>query len=138
MPPLEVFFCRNSQCPDHEIRGKGNLKFQGYSGKGRRIRLVFCRTCRRYFSERQGTALAQSRLPDDRALAVLEHLREGCGTRATSRLVGVDKNTVTRYARLAGRQARKVHDELVALSPPHPSGAVRRAVEFRREKRGAV
>ena len=80
--------------------------------------MVYCRTCKRSFSERKGTVLEQARLPDEKALAVLKHLREGCGTRATSRLVGVDKNTVTRYLAIAGAHAEKLHDELVAFSPP--------------------
>jgi hypothetical protein len=32
-------------------------------------------------------------------------------------LVKVNQNTVMRYARLAGGHARKLHDELVAVSP---------------------
>ena len=47
----------------------------------------------------------------------MEHLREGCGIRGTSRLVKVNQNTVMRYARCAGGHARKLHDELVAVSP---------------------
>ena len=47
----------------------------------------------------------------------MEHLREGCGIRGTSRLVKVHKNSVMRYARLAGDHANKLHDELVATSP---------------------
>jgi transposase-like protein len=59
-------------------------------------------------------------LPDDKALAVLKHIQEGCGTRSTSRLVGVDKNTVTRYLARAGAHAKQLHEELVAFSPPNP------------------
>jgi hypothetical protein len=59
-------------------------------------------------------------LPDDKVLAVLKHIREGCGTRATSRLVDVDKNTVTRYLAVAGAHGEKLHDELVAFSPSDP------------------
>src|SRR6201746_272527 len=44
-------------------------------------------TCKRPFSERKGTVPEHARLPDEEALAVLNHLREGCGTRATGRLV---------------------------------------------------
>ena len=120
MIPIEHFCCQNSQCPKAGVRGGENLDFRGYSGKGRRIRLVYCRTCKRSFSERKGTALEQARLPDDKALAILNHLREGCGTRATGRPVGVDKNTVTRYLAKAGAHAEKLHDELVAFSPPDP------------------
>jgi transposase-like protein len=81
--------------------------------------MVFCRTCKARFSERKGTVLEQARLPDDKVLAVLKHIQEGCGTRATSRLLDVDKDTVTRYVAVAGTHAKKLHDELVALSPPN-------------------
>jgi transposase-like protein len=117
MPPIEHLCCQNSHCPDAGRRGLGNLTFRGYSGKTGRIRMVYCRTCQARFSERRGTVLEQARLPDEKALAVLDHIREGCGTRATSRLVKVDKNTVTRYIAKAGAHARPLHDELVAFSP---------------------
>ena len=120
MTPIDHFCCQNSDCPDAGVRGGENLYFRGYSGKTRRIRLVYCRTCKRSFSERKGTVLEQARLPEEKALAILKHLREGCGTRATGRLVEVDKNTVTRYLALAGAHAEKLHDELVALSPSNP------------------
>ena len=119
---IEHFCCQNSECPDSGVRGKGNLSFRGWSGKGKRIRMVYCQTCGSHFSERKGTVLEECRLPPEKALSVLEHLREGCGTRATSRLVGVDKNTVTRYAQLAGSHAQELHDELVALSPRDERG----------------
>jgi transposase-like protein len=120
MVPIEHFCCQNSDCPQAGVRGGENLYFRGYSGKARRIRLVYCRTCKRSFSERKGTVLEHARLSDDKALAILSHLREGCGTRATGRLVDVDKNTVTRYLALAGAHAETLHDELVAFSPPNP------------------
>jgi transposase-like protein len=56
---------------------------------------------------------------------VLQHLQESCGVRQTSRLVGVNKNTVVRLALAAGRHAQDLHDERVAFSPPDPGGAVR-------------
>jgi hypothetical protein len=117
MVTIEHLCCQNSQCPNAGIRGGENLYFRGFSGKSRRIRLVYCRTCKHAFSERKGTVLEQARLPDDKAFAILKHIQEGCGTRATSRLVGVDKNTVTRYLAMAGTHAEKIHDELVAFSP---------------------
>ena len=120
MVSIEHFCGQNSHCPDAGVRGGGNLYFRGWSGKSRRIRLVYCRTCKRSFSERRGTVLEQARLPDEKALAILKHLREGCGTRATGRLVEVDKNTVTRYLAKAGAHAEQLHDELVELSPRDP------------------
>jgi hypothetical protein len=122
---IEHLCCQNSQCPDAGIRGGENLTFRGWSGKGHRIRMVFCRTCKAHFSERKGTVLEHARLPDDKALAILKHLQEGCGTRSTGRLVNVDKNTVTRYLAVAGAHAEKLHDELVAFSPSDPRGPSR-------------
>jgi hypothetical protein len=120
MHPIEDLCCQNCDCPDRGQRGRGNLVFRGWSGKGKRIHMVYCRTCKAHFSERKGTVLEQSRLSDAKALGVLNHIREGCGTRGTSRLVGVDKNTVTRYIALAGAHAQSLHDERVAFSPSDP------------------
>ncbi len=120
MVPIDHFRCQNSHCPQAGARGGENLHSRGYSGKGRRIRLVYRRTCKRSSSGRKGTVPEHARLPDEKALAILNHLREGCGTRATGRLVEVDKNTVTRYLAKAGAHAEKLHDELVAFSPPNP------------------
>ncbi|MFH0938090.1 MAG: helix-turn-helix domain-containing protein, partial [Planctomycetota bacterium] len=107
MHPIEHFWCQNKTCPDHGLRGKGNLSFCGWSGKGKRIRMVYCRICQVHFSSRKGTVLEESRLPEKKALSLLEHLREGNGTRATARLTDVNANTVTRYLRLAGSHSRR-------------------------------
>jgi transposase-like protein len=117
------FCCLNPDCPDYGQRGHGNLTVCARYGRHNR-RLLYCKGCKARFSERKGTPLFDSRLPDDKALALLAHLADGCGTRQTSRLVKVGKNTVTRYALVAGSHARQLHDELVALSPPDDQGAV--------------
>ena len=63
--PIETFLCHNPACDDHGKRGHGNLCFRGWSGRDKRIRMVCCRTCRKSFSERKGTALERARLPED-------------------------------------------------------------------------
>jgi transposase-like protein len=125
MLPIDQFLCSNTACSDHGKRGHGNLYFRGFSGHRRQIRMVYCRTCKAHFSERKGTVLEGARLPENQVVAVLQHLQEGCGTRATSRLVGVNRNTVTRYARLAGAHAERLHDEHVAFSPDDSGSASR-------------
>jgi hypothetical protein len=117
---IERFFCHNPGCPDHGKRGNGNLYFRGWSGRDKRIRMVYCRSCKESSSERKGTALERSQLPQDKAVAVLDHLREGIGVRATARLTGVSRDAVSRHLARAGDQAKLLHDELVALSPPDP------------------
>src|SRR5262249_33135204 len=101
-------------------------------------RLLRRRTCKARFSERKGTPLFGAQLPEDKVVAVLSHIAEGVGVRKTGRLVGVNKNTVVRYSLLAGDHAQKLHDELVAFSPPDPRGPVRREVGLRRQEGEAV
>jgi len=117
--------CLNSQCPDHGVRGGNNLSVCGHYGKDDSIRFLRCRSCGDRFSERKGTPLFHSHLTKEKATAVLEHIAEGCGVRQTERLVGVHRDTVTRYTHKAGEHAKAAHDELVALSPPDDRGPVR-------------
>jgi transposase-like protein len=74
----------------------------------------------RLLSERKGTPLFGSQLTEEKAVSIFEHLAERNGVRATARLVKVNRNTVVRYARLAGEHARQLHDEFVAFSPGDP------------------
>jgi transposase-like protein len=121
---LSGFCCLNRDCPDYGQRGAGNLTVPMRYGSHQR-RLLRCRTCQTRFSERQGTPLFDSRLPADKAVAVLRHLADGCGVRQTGRLVGVDKDTVVRYALRAGDHAEQLHDEVVAFSPANDEGPTR-------------
>jgi hypothetical protein len=118
--PIEHCFCHNSACPDHGKRGHGNVYFRGHSGRDKVIRMVCCRTCKRSYSERKGTAFERSQLPPDKVVSVLQHIREGNGIRATSRLTGVSRDTISRYVALAGEQSKNLHDDLVAFSPSNP------------------
>ena len=121
---LASFCCQNPECDAHGRRGGGNILVIDHFGKARH-RLLYCRDCKARFSEFKGTPFFNSKLPHDKVLAILEHLAEGCGIRQTARLVGVNKDTVTRLALLAGRHAKDAHDDLVAFSPGDPRGPVR-------------
>jgi transposase-like protein len=125
MDDLKTFCCQNPQCADYGQRGLDNLRVCFRNGPNQERRVLACRTCQQRFAERKGTALYRSKLPEAKALSVLQHLQESCGVRQTSRLVGVNKNTVVRLALVAGQQAQEIHDELVAFSPPDPGSAVR-------------
>jgi transposase-like protein len=86
--------------------------------------MLRCSTCKTRFCERKGTPLFGARLPEEKIVSIASHLAEGCGVRKTGRLVGVSKDTVTRYSLLAGEHARDLHQELVAFSPSDPRSAV--------------
>jgi transposase-like protein len=123
MDELATFCCQNPDCAQYGQRGLGNLRVCFHYGTNQR-RLLACRTCQHRFSERQGTPLFDCRLPHDKVLAVFKHLADGCGVRQTARLVGVNKNTVTRLSVLAGNHAQQLHDELVAFSPHYAQSSV--------------
>jgi transposase-like protein len=121
---LTRFCCQSPKCPRYGQRDAGNLTVCGHFGRAHH-RLLYCNACKARFSEFKGTPLFNSKLPHDKVLAILEHLAEGCGVRQTARLVGVNKDTVTRLALLAGQHAKAAHDELVAFSPQYPRSPIR-------------
>jgi transposase-like protein len=125
MDDLTSLCCLNRSCPDYGVRGGANLVVHGRYGASGRYRLLKCRTCKARFSERKGTPLYRSHLPEEKVVSLMEHLAEGCGVRQTERLVKVHRDTVMRYGRLAGVHAHDAHDELVAFSPDDPRGPVR-------------
>ena len=117
MLALSKFCCQNKKCPDYGKRGANNLTVCGKFGKNDHIRLLYCRTCKSRFSERKGTPLFHMKLDQKKAVSLLEHISESRGVRKTGRMIGVNKNTVMRYSRLAGKHAKMLHNELVVFSP---------------------
>ena len=125
MDDLKTFCCQNADCPDYGRRGRDNLRVCFRNGPNKERRVLACRTCQKRFSERKGTPLYRCKLPEEKALSVLQHLHESCGVRQTGRLVGAHRNTVTRLALVAGPHAQQLHDEFVAFSPSDPGSSVR-------------
>ncbi|MCK4794836.1 MAG: IS1 family transposase [Desulfobacteraceae bacterium] len=116
MQALSKFCCQNKKCPGYGKRDANNLTVCGRFGKNNNIRLLYCRICKSRFSERKGTPLFRMKLDEKKAISLLEHISESCGVRKTERLVGVNRNTVMRYSRLAGEHSKALHDELVVFS----------------------
>ena len=125
MEDLSRFCCQEPSCPDYGKRDHGNLSVCGHYGKAQPIRLLYCRSCKARFSERKGTPLFRSCLPEEKAIDLIRHLAERTGVRATARLLGVHRDTVVRYSRELGEHAQALHDELVAFSPWDGRGPVR-------------
>ena len=61
-----------------------------------RIRFLRCRTCGEECSERRGTALFNTKVAEEQATSIINHVDAGCGVRTTARLVPVTKDTVAR------------------------------------------
>lgn len=121
-PDLATLACVNAECQLFRRAGASNLVIRKVYGRDR-IRLLRCRTCGEEFSERRGSALFNTKLPEATAEEVINHLDEGCSVRATARLVKVAKETVARLLRATGRHATRFHDQ-------HVQGLTPRALEF--------
>ena len=134
MEDLSAFCRQNPRCSDFGKRGQGNLRVCMRYGPEKQRRMLRCKTCRMRFSERKGTPLFDTRLPEAKVISLLAHLVEGCGVRKTSRLVEVSKDTVVRYSLRAGEHAQQLHDELVAFSPGDPGASNGRKVGLRRQE----
>jgi len=116
-PDLDTLACVNSACQLFRRTGVNNLVIRKVYGHDQ-IRLLRCRTCGEEFSERRGTALFNTKLPEATAEDVMHHLDEGCSVRGTARLVKVATETVARVVRVAGRHAERFHDQRVhGLTP---------------------
>ena len=108
-PGLDTLACVNPECQRFRLPGQDNLTVRKVYGQDH-IRLLRCRTCGEEFSERRGTALFNTKVTEERAASIVNHLGEGWGVRATARLVHVAKDTVARLLRMAGRHAERVHN----------------------------
>ena len=124
MDDLSSFCCQNCECADYGKRDGENLSVCDRYGPNKQRRMLRCSTCKARFSERKGTVYFGARMSEEKIDSVLAHVAEGCGIRKTGRLVGVNRNTVSQYARRAGKHAQEQHDELVAFSPKHPRSSV--------------
>ena len=114
---LRHFCCQNKRCISYGSKGIGNLRVVDHIGKHKDIRLLKCKVCKKRFSERKGTVFFRAHTPLPKVVSILQHVQDGCGMRQTGRLEKTKEDTVIRYAKLAGKHARSLHEELLAFSP---------------------
>ena len=111
-PQLETLACVNERCESYGQAGGHNLTIRKLYGKDQ-IRYLRCRECGAEFSERKNTALWNTKVAEEKAVSVAEHLAEGCSLKATVRLAKVHPSVVTRLNRKVGVHAETFHDERV-------------------------
>src|SRR5258708_2563916 len=111
-PQLSTLACVNEGYEWYGQAGQHTLTVRKRYGKDG-IRYLRCRECGAEFSERKNTALWNTKVSEERAVSVAEHLAEGCSLKATARLAKVHPSVVTRLNRKAGGHAEAFHDERV-------------------------
>jgi IS1 family transposase/transposase-like protein len=114
--PLDSLACVNPRCELYGQAGQQNLTVRKVYSKDK-IRYLRCRVCRAEFSERKRTALWNTKVREGKAVAIGEHLAEGCSLQGTARLVQVDPSTVRRLNQRMGDHGQAFHEEQVQAVP---------------------
>jgi transposase-like protein len=106
---LAAFACPNPDCSHFNRFDAGNLSVVEWTGKHEDIRRLYCSACKRRFTERRGTLLRYSKLPEETVVRVVKCLGHGCSVEATADICDVDPRTVGRILERAGRRAEDFH-----------------------------
>lgn len=155
--PLSLLACPNPDCAAFNVFGAGNLSVTERMGKDKAIRRVYCNHCQHRFSERRGSLMQYTHLPESTVVRAMKCLSYGCSVEATADICEVDARSVQRLMDRAGPRSEDFHrlqleklahppevvelDELHAkVSRPPPAGQKRgrkRSGHIAAGKRGA-
>ena len=90
---LALFACPNPECDAFNRFGAGNLSVCERIGKDRHIRRLYCSHCQQRFSERQGSLMQETKLPEPAVVRIIKCLGHGCSVEATADICSVDPRT---------------------------------------------
>jgi transposase-like protein len=107
--PISFFACPNSDCAEFNKFDAGNLSIAEWMGKDKAIRRLYCKTCGVRFSERQGSLMQDTKLPQTDVVRIIKCLGHGCSVEATADICEVDTRTVQRLLENSGKRAADFH-----------------------------
>lgn len=110
---LAAFACPNPDCDLFNRFNAGNLSVAERMGKDKAIRRLYCKHCGHRFSERQGSLLAYTKLPEATVVRLIKCLGHGCSVEATADICDINARTVGRMLEKAGRRAEDFHQQQV-------------------------
>src|SRR4029453_11244026 len=107
------FSCPNPQCRQFNRPGAGHIAHRSWTGKHKHIERLRCTVCTQEFSERAGTLMARSKLPEETVERLLKCQRWGVCDEGTADICAVDLKTVQRLQYVAARRAESHHRQVV-------------------------
>jgi hypothetical protein len=107
------FSCPNPACARFNRCGEGNIVHRAWTGTHKHIERLRCTACSGEFSEREGTLLARSKLPEDTIVRLLKCQRWGVCDAGTADICAVDLKTVHRFQQVAAQRAETHHRQVV-------------------------
>jgi IS1 family transposase len=99
------FSCPNPDCRLCHQPSAGNIVHRSWTGKHKQIERLRCSVCGREFSEREGTLMVRSQLPEETVERLLKCQRWGVCDAGTADSCGVAIKTVYRFQQVAARRA---------------------------------
>ena len=107
------FSCPNPQCTCFNRPGAGNIVHRSWTGTHKHIERLRCTVCDREFSEREGTLMARSKLPEETVIRLVKCQRWGVCDEGTADICNVEIKTVHRFQRVAAHRAETHHRQSV-------------------------
>ena len=103
------FSCPNPQCTCFNRPSAGNIVPRSWTGTHQHIERLRCTACDRECSEREGTLMAPSKLPEATVERLLKCQRWGVCEEGTADICDVEIKTVHRFQRVAAHRAETPH-----------------------------
>ena len=107
------FSCPNPPCAPCNRPGDGNIAPRSWTGTRTHIARLRCMACDREFSEREGTLMARSKLPEETVIQLMKCQRWGVCDEGTADICAVDLKTVHRLQQVAAQRAETHHRQVV-------------------------
>jgi len=93
--------------------GQGNIAHRSWTGKDRQIERLRCTVCGKEFSEREGTLMEKTKLPEEKIIRLLKCQRWGVCDEGTADICDVDIKTVHRFQGVADPRAEEHQYQVV-------------------------
>lgn len=106
---LKLLACPNPDCAMFNVFGADNLSVTEWMGKDKAICRVYCNHCQHRFSERKGSLMQYTHLPESTVVRALKCLTYGCSVEATADICEVDARSVQRLVDRAGPRSEDFH-----------------------------
>src|SRR5262245_51356177 len=120
------FSCPNPACTGCNRPGAGHIAHRSWTGTHQHLAQLRCTACGREFSERAGTLLARSKLPEDTVVRLLQCQRWGVFDAGTADMWAVEFKTGHRLQQVAAPRA-ETHYRQVAHEIDVPGGQLEEA-----------
>lgn len=106
------FSCPNPACVRCNRAGEGHIAHRSWTGKDQHIERLRCTPCQQEFSERRGTLMEATKLPEKTMERLLKCQRWGVCDTGTADICEVDIKTVHRFQKIAAQRAQEHHEQV--------------------------